>query len=135
MHQIETFVSASVSGQQNGGHAVSAYEQMMRDKAIRMVHRDHEDPDLSSSALATSLGISRRQVDRFFEGGASVSRVMLEFRLLTAAHRLLMHAGHTVLEVAVESGFGDVNTFRAHFREAFGVTPSEFRREHGRTSP
>lgn len=111
----------------------SAYEHLMRSKVVSIVQRNHEDPGMSSPSIARHLGISRRQLDRFFQGGASATALMLEFRLLSAASRLLSDIDSPVLDVALDSGFNDVNTFRSHFQQAFGMTPTKFRRRYSTT--
>lgn len=109
----------------------SPHAQRMRFKALDILHQRHEDANLNARSLASALGISRRQLDRLFHGRRPVSVVLLELRLLTSAHRLLADASDTVAEVAFQSGFKDVNTFRTHFGETFAMTPSQFRRRHG----
>jgi AraC-like DNA-binding protein len=47
-------------------------------------------------------------------------------RLREAATRLLTERGK-VLDVALDSGFGDVSNFNRAFRAEFGVSPRMFR--------
>jgi transcriptional regulator GlxA family with amidase domain len=48
---------------------------------------------------------------------------------------LLLTSRATVLDVALETGFGNHETFTRAFRRRFGVTPSVFRKDCGKTLP
>jgi AraC-like DNA-binding protein len=52
---------------------------------------------------------------------------LLGLRLRRAAGRLLA-SSEPVSTVAFGSGFGDLSTFNATFRQCFGMNPSQFRR-------
>lgn len=48
---------------------------------------------------------------------------------------LLLTSRHTVLEIALETGFETHETFTRAFRAQFGATPSAFRKSGGHTLP
>jgi transcriptional regulator GlxA family with amidase domain len=48
---------------------------------------------------------------------------------------LLLTSRATVLEIALETGFGNHETFTRAFRARFGITPSAFRKNRGKTLP
>jgi AraC family transcriptional regulator len=48
---------------------------------------------------------------------------------------LLLTSRATVLDVALETGFENHETFTRAFRARFGITPSAFRTNHGATLP
>ena len=48
---------------------------------------------------------------------------------------LLLTSRATVLDIALETGFENHETFTRAFRSRFGVTPSVFRKERGKTLP
>jgi AraC-like DNA-binding protein len=40
--------------------------------------------------------------------------------------------GSTILDIALEAGYGNVSCFSRAFRQRYGLSPSEYRRETGR---
>jgi AraC family transcriptional regulator len=54
---------------------------------------------------------------------------------LDRAAWLLLTSGATVLDIALETGFENHETFTRAFRTRFGVTPSVFRKDRGKTLP
>ena len=86
--------------------------------------------DLSVAALAASLGVTPRYVQRLFEtDGTTFSEFVLSQRL-ARAHRLLSEprADATAIStIAYDVGFGDLSYFNRRFRRQFGMTPREVR--------
>lgn len=54
---------------------------------------------------------------------------------LTQARALLMQTELPVMEVAHRCGYRDVSSFVCRFREEFGITPLQFRRQHDNEDP
>jgi AraC-like DNA-binding protein len=67
---------------------------------------------------------------RTFDGlvGVTPHQYVLRARLRHAAVRLVREAG-SVLDVALDCGFGDISNFNQAFRTEFGVSPRVYRRE------
>ena len=86
--------------------------------------------DRREVAVAALLGGERTYVSDLFRTtfGKSLSALFRERQLAHAA-RLLALTKLLVDEVARASGFGDRSAFFRRFREAYGVTPSEYRRQ------
>ena len=86
--------------------------------------------DLSVAALAASLSVTPRYVQRLFESdGTTFSEFVLSQRL-ARAHRLLCEprADATAIStIAYDVGFGDLSYFNRRFRRQFGMTPREVR--------
>jgi AraC-like DNA-binding protein len=59
--------------------------------------------------------------------GVTPHQYVLRARLRDAALRLGRHSG-SVIDVALDCGFGDVSNFTRAFRTEFGVSPREYRR-------
>ena len=51
------------------------------------------------------------------------------------AQALLMREDASILQAAMDSGFGSVSAFNKCFRKKAGMTPSEFKREHRAAVP
>jgi len=62
--------------------------------------------------------------------GVTPHQYVRRTRLREAARRLITERG-TVLDIALDSGFGDVSNFNRAFRTEFGRSPLKFRRTLG----
>jgi len=83
--------------------------------------------------LAADAGQSPFKYLRTFRRitGVTPHQFILRMRLRDAASRLLAHDAN-IIDVALESGFGDLSNFNRAFRLEFGTTPSAYRRRFGR---
>lgn len=84
------------------------------------------DPRLDAAFLASALGVSRASLYRQFAGDGGVQRRIRSARL-TAAAAALATGDDSVAAVAERFGFGDPARFSRRFREAHGVSPSDWR--------
>ncbi|MBR4530609.1 MAG: helix-turn-helix transcriptional regulator [Lachnospiraceae bacterium] len=84
--------------------------------------------DLSQSAMAEMVGISRDYFSRIFKqvAGMNYSRWLNTIRLEKATE-LLADEGRTLTEVAMLSGFQSIPSFNRVFREEKGIAPGEYR--------
>jgi AraC-like DNA-binding protein len=85
---------------------------------------------LSVAALAASLNVTPRYVQRLFEtDGTTFSEFVLSLRL-ARAHRLLREpspSAAAISTIAYDVGFGDLSYFNRRFRRQYGMTPREVR--------
>lgn len=107
---------------------MSYSSDLLRARAMGVITAQFHDSNLTSETISHQLGVSRRTLDRAFAGYSSVSRFLLEVRLLAAAHLLSQPCRISIREVAFSSGFNDLVTFRTHFVTAFGQPPSTYLR-------
>lgn len=87
--------------------------------------------DLTPVQIARAVNCSRAQLYRLFEAQAfSVWETLREARLNKSFH-YLKRADHnlSIGEIASMCGFSDQSAFGKQFRQRFGVTPGEVRRE------
>lgn len=91
--------------------------------------RTHLNQTLTLDTLAERAMMSRRTFTRRFHQltGSTVGE-WLQGERLALAQRLLESTQHPVETVASLSGFGSPVSLRLHFRSAFGVSPSAWRR-------
>jgi AraC-like DNA-binding protein len=90
------------------------------------------DPLLSPASIAAAHFISTRHLHNVFhESGTTVAGWIRTQRLEGARRDLRdpVHAGESVGTVAARWGFLDAAHFSRTFREAFGASPSQWRRE------
>jgi transcriptional regulator GlxA family with amidase domain len=104
-----------------------------RDRRVHlaiMMMEQHTEDLLSIDSIATMTGVSRRQLERLFEGdmGASPSAIYMKIRM-AAALTMVMRTNKPLIEIALETGFESLSHFTRRFRAAFGDTPSQIRRD------
>jgi AraC family transcriptional activator FtrA len=92
----------------------------------------HLDQDLRIEVLASRAAMSPRTLVRRFraELGISPRRWVLAHRI-DRARQLLEESDLPVEHVAAAVGFSSAGSLRPHFREATGLTPSEYRDRFG----
>ncbi|MDR1273027.1 MAG: helix-turn-helix domain-containing protein, partial [Odoribacteraceae bacterium] len=100
-------------------------------KAVSVVEKFMDDPGLDIEKFALEMGVSRMQLYRKFEALANmtVKEFIRDVRLRRAA-QMLRQEKLTVSEIAWAVGFKDLPHFRRCFKEAFGMTPTEFCRDN-----
>jgi AraC family transcriptional regulator len=108
------------------GIPASAGERVTR--AVRLIERDL-DGTLTLGRLARESQLSQFHFLRTFERitGLTPHRYILRARLREAAMRLDCEDGR-VLDIALDSGFGDVSNFNRAFRAEFGMSPRAYRK-------
>jgi AraC family transcriptional regulator len=96
-------------------------------RAVRAIDR-LPSSHLTLSRLANEAGLSRYHFLRTFERltGLTPHQYVRRSRLREAAMRLAVEPGK-VIDVAFDSGFGDVSNFNRAFRTEFGVSPRTYR--------
>lgn len=104
----------------------SPNERFLR-KAVEVVEKYMDDPELDIERFAEEMGVSRMQLYRKFEAFANmtVKEFIRSVRLKRAA-QMLEQGSMTVSEVAWAVGFKDMSYFRKCFKDEFGMTPTEF---------
>jgi AraC family transcriptional regulator len=97
-------------------------------RIIRMIEA-HPDEPHGLAALAREAKLSRYHFLRVFQlTGLTPHRYLVRARLRRAATILILEHG-PVLEIALDSGFGDVSNFNHAFRAEFGFSPRSCRKQ------
>lgn len=94
-----------------------------------LVHiQAHLEDDLSLEALSRKAGLSPFYLQRLFKAaiGETPKAYTSRLRLERGAFRLLVHDSN-VLDIALECGFQNHETFLRAFRRRFGRLPSDYR--------
>lgn len=88
--------------------------------------------NLSNAALAEKLCISERHITRLFKErtGTSPARWVERVRVDRARH-LLERDNTPIAAVASASGFASLDTMRQAFKRIMGLSPSQYRLNHG----
>lgn len=102
---------------------------------LRTVHIDQYFNNRFYSAdgeeiLAKELGVSRRQLNRIIQSiyGKSYREKLLEVRTEAACELLLGNL--SVQEISERMGYSTCSNFTAFFKNAMGVTPSDYRKKN-----
>ncbi len=122
---------AQLSGDSPAPARASTGELKRVAETVRMIET-RADEALDLAALAATAGLSKYHFLRVFRRavGMTPHQYLTATRLRRAAARL-SDTSENVTTIAFDSGFGDLSTFNARFRAAFGVTPSGYRRSGG----
>lgn len=99
---------------------------------IKTIISDHlSSPGLGPEFIADRLGITTRHLNRVFAAEEVSIAAYIRSERLAAAHRDLSALGQraTIGEIAYRWGFSDLAHFSRVFRQHFGVTPSDVRRQ------
>ena len=90
----------------------------------------HYEQDISLEAIADCAGVSRFHLLRAF--GAATGQSIMRYvrgRRLTQAAAQLASGADDILSVALSVGYGSHEAFTRAFREQFGLTPEEVRKQ------
>lgn len=113
---------------------VQSYEDLLnssQDPVLDLVKRiraNYANP-VSIPALARSIGLSQRQLERRFHATFRMSprQFVVRLRVLIASDRL-RHTDRPITEIAQECGFYDHSSFIRHFRTVFETSPLNYRK-------
>ena len=101
-----------------------------RIKSVLILMEQTLGDSVSIEALAKSAGVSRRQLERLFHQklglspGHAYQRIRMEKALL-----LVTETDASMIEIALDVGMENASHFTRAFRRAFGVTPTQYRRQ------
>ena len=113
--------------------AITPLDQQFVEKAIQIVEDNINNADFSVEDLATSLNISRGYL--YKKVIKITGKTTLEFiRLIRMkrAQQLLAESQLQVAEIAYKLGYNSPKIFTKHFKEEFGMTPSEYMRRQAK---
>ena len=80
------------------------------------------------SKIASSIGVSRRQLERLFKEKTDTTPAMAYKKIrLERAKYLLANSKVPLLEIALDVGFENSAAFAKQFRKTYGLSPTKFR--------
>jgi AraC-like DNA-binding protein len=116
----------------------SSARLLVRMKLYAAVEARLSDPQLDAAAIAKAAGVSARYANVVLaDENTSLWRLIQARRLerCRAALKDPVQAHRSVSEIAYGWGFSDMTHFGRRFRAAYGLLPSEFRRQVQTGSP
>ena len=111
---------------------ISARYKVHNAKVVQVIGRmeQHIETPVSSDALATPIGVTRRQLERLFQEHMGVSPLQFYLRLrLERARHLLRQSSMGVIEIGLACGFASASVFSRAYRRQYAAAPSEDRKE------
>jgi AraC family transcriptional regulator len=115
-------------------------DKKCQEEYIRRIHKvqdyieHHLGHSLSIEELAGAAGFSKYHFSRIFQGilqeplAHYVNRIRMENALFLLAHR----ADKNMTDIAYELGFSDSAVFSRAFKNYYGVSPREYRKEYSK---
>jgi AraC family carnitine catabolism transcriptional activator len=120
MGQVRAPTEAQLESEQKGDRL---YVGKLR-RAVQLMEQTLEEP-LDCEAIASQVGLSRRQLERQFKQHTGLSPLKYYIALrLARAHNLLQQTNLSVAQVAASAGFGSLEHFSRAYRAKFGCPPS-----------
>ena len=100
-------------------------------EAVTLMEANIEEP-LTADDLAFHVGVSRRQLERLFKKHLQTvpSKYYLELRM-ERARQLLRQSDRAILQIALTCGFSSASHFSTAYRNHYGLTPREERKQLG----
>ena len=91
--------------------------------------RSEADEELTLNALSEKSGVSQFHLSRKFREITGMQlRDYLRFRRLALALKEVRDTDQGILDIALKYGFSSHEAFTRAFKEAYGVSPSEYRK-------
>ena len=105
----------------------SAYAERIN-KVIDYINA-HLQEDLSVTQLSQVANFSKYHFHRQFSEftGINVFKLIQLMRLKRASYQLVFHEDYRIIDIALDAGFENPESFSRAFKKAFGQTPSQFR--------
>ena len=110
---------------------VPSLDEKLINKAVASVEKNIENPDFSVEAFAKDLGMSRVHLYKKLLSltGKSPTEFIRTVRIKRAA-QLLEKSQYSVSEIAYMVGFNNPKYFSKHFKEEYGMLPSDYAKLH-----
>ncbi|MBS9423469.1 AraC family transcriptional regulator [Photorhabdus caribbeanensis] len=91
----------------------------------------HLDEPLTLEQLSEVANFSRYHFHRQFANycGIPVGRYIQLMRLKRASYRLAFNPLEKIIDIALDAGFQNPESFSRAFKQSFGLTPSQFRKQ------
>jgi AraC family transcriptional regulator, positive regulator of tynA and feaB len=97
-------------------------------RVLHIVEQNLSRPNLDVHWVAAEFGLGARSIQKMFAAhGTTMGAHVLRLRLRYAATRLAESSNSSITEIALDAGFSDLTYFGRTFRNAFGISPREYR--------
>jgi len=106
---------------------ITSLDEQLIQKALACIEQNMDNPDYSVQQFSQDMGMDRTVLYKKLQSitGLAPSDFLRSIRLKRAAQFLVL-GQYPVAEVAEKVGFNTPKYFTKYFKEAFGVTPSQY---------
>jgi signal transduction histidine kinase/DNA-binding response OmpR family regulator/ligand-binding sensor domain-containing protein len=110
---------------------ITSLDEVLIQKALAHIEANMSNTDYSIDDLSNGIGLSRANLYRKIQSiaGETPAGFIRSIRLKRAA-QLLYDTKLNISEIADMVGFGTIKYFNIHFKEEFGVTPTQYRQNN-----
>lgn len=114
---------------------VSSRKYIARLQKVMNYMEQHYSEPLTLQELAETFSVSPAYLSKVFKTytGHTFKTCLNRIRLNHALYDVI-HREATMSEIALSSGFPDTRSLNALFKEAYGLTPLQYRKEHRRSA-
>ena len=112
--------------------ATSTEDEQFMCKLNTLLRENLSNPDLNVPFIASAMAMSRTTLYSKFShlSDVSVGDYVIRFRMVEASRLLSSHKDMSIQEVAYRVGFSSARYFSTAFKQSYGVTPTEYRRNN-----
>lgn len=106
-------------------------DKILLDKALNAVNENISESDFDVNALAAAMNMSRSTLTRKLK--TITGQTPLEFIRgikMNKACKMLIEKDRNIGEIATYLGYYDRKYFTSCFKDVYGMTPSEYQKEH-----
>lgn len=99
---------------------------------VSYIGENYGDAGITLDSLSAQANMHSSSLIRLFKEQTGMTPMQFVNRTrLMAAKRLLLYSNKSIKEIALETGFGEQQSFVRNLRQDTGLTPSDFRRVMG----
>lgn len=114
---------------------IENYDKRLLD-LVSYIGINYGDASITLESLALLANMHSSSLIRLFKEQTGVTPMQFVNRTrLMAAKRMLLYSNKSIKEIALETGFGEQQSFVRSLRQDTGLTPSDFRRVMGCEEP
>ena len=98
------------------------------ERAYQLIEAEYADPKLNLEQAARVSGANKNHLNTLFRQTTNFTfhQFLIRYRLLKAIN-MMKAKNYSLLEVALQNGFGSLSTFERNFRRVLGIAPKQFK--------
>ncbi len=103
-------------------------------RKVTMYIYHHMSEKIVIGEIAELLNFSESYMSEYMRKYSVGFRNILNYARSNMSERLLLQTDKNILQISEECGFSDVKYYKSAFRQWYGTTPRQFRKQYGRRS-
>ncbi len=110
---------------------MTSIDEKFLQRVMKYIEENISNSEFTIEMLAHECGLSQHHLNKKLKAlvGSTANAFVRSIRLKRAA-QLLVRNMYSVTEIMYEVGFNDTKYFRFCFKKEFGMTPTDYQREH-----